>query len=139
MPGVTAAAGCAAYAGIPLTHRDHAQSVRFVTGHRKDNSVDLPWGSLITPGETLVFYMGLVSLAEICSNLTAQGMRADMPAAVISRGTMPDQQVIIGNLSSLPGLVAEQEVAAPSLVIIGTVVTLHPRYHWFASTPLSDL
>ena len=133
VPGVTAAAGCAAYAGIPLTHRDHAQSVRFVTGHRKDNSVDLPWGSLITPGETLVFYMGLVSLADICSNLKAQGMRADMPAAVISRGTMTDQQVIIGNLSSLPGLVSEREVAAPSLVIIGSVVTLHPRYRWFGA------
>ncbi|MCK5874247.1 MAG: uroporphyrinogen-III C-methyltransferase [Alcanivoracaceae bacterium] len=138
VPGVTAAAGCAAYAGIPLTHRDHAQSVRFVTGHRKDNSVDLPWGNLITPGETLVFYMGLVSLADICRNLKAQGMRADMPAAVISRGTMPDQQVIIGSLSSLPDLVSAREVAAPSLVIIGSVVTLHPRYHWFASTPLNN-
>jgi uroporphyrin-III C-methyltransferase/precorrin-2 dehydrogenase/sirohydrochlorin ferrochelatase len=80
--------------------------------------------------------MGLVSLADICSNLKAQGMRADMPAAVISRGTMSDQQVIIGNLSSLPNLVSEREVAAPSLVIIGTVVTLHPRYHWFAGESL---
>jgi uroporphyrin-III C-methyltransferase / precorrin-2 dehydrogenase / sirohydrochlorin ferrochelatase len=131
VPGVTAAAGCAAYAGIPLTHRDHAQSVRFVTGHRKDNSVDLPWGSLITPGETLVFYMGLVSLPEICSNLIAQGMSAEMPAAIVSRGTMQDQQVVIGTLTSLPQRVAEQEVAAPSLLIIGTVVSLHPRYRWF--------
>ena len=132
VPGVTAAAGCAAYAGIPLTHRDHAQSVRFVTGHRKDNSVDLPWGSLITPAETLVFYMGLVSLEDICRNLIAQGMAANMPAAVISRGTMTDQQVIIGTIGNLPEKVAGRDVAAPSLVIIGSVVTLHPRYHWFA-------
>jgi uroporphyrin-III C-methyltransferase / precorrin-2 dehydrogenase / sirohydrochlorin ferrochelatase len=131
VPGVTAAAGCAAYAGIPLTHRDHAQSVRFVTGHRKDGSVDLPWGSLITPAETLVFYMGLVSLGDICTNLQAQGMASDMPAAVISRGTLDDQLVLIGTLADLPEQVAQQAVAAPSLVIVGTVVTLHPRYRWF--------
>jgi uroporphyrin-III C-methyltransferase / precorrin-2 dehydrogenase / sirohydrochlorin ferrochelatase len=134
VPGVTAAAGCAAYAGIPLTHRDHAQSVRFVTGHRKDNSVDLPWGSLITPGETLVFYMGLVSLAEICTNLIAQGMSPEMPAAIVSRGTLEDQQVLIGSIATLPERVAGQEVAAPSLLIIGTVVTLHPRYRWFGQS-----
>ncbi|MDF1630296.1 MAG: siroheme synthase CysG [Alcanivoracaceae bacterium] len=131
VPGVTAAAGCASYAGIPLTHRDHAQSVRFITGHRKDGSVDLPWANLNTVNETLVFYMGLVSLAEICSNLLAQGMATDMPAAIVSRGTLDDQQVIIGNISSLPEKVASMEVAAPSLLIIGSVVTLHPRYRWF--------
>jgi uroporphyrin-III C-methyltransferase / precorrin-2 dehydrogenase / sirohydrochlorin ferrochelatase len=131
VPGVTAAAGCAAYAGIPLTHRDHAQSVRFITGHRKDGSVDLPWGNLNTANETLVFYMGLVSLAEICSNLLAQGMAADMAAAIVSRGTLDDQQVIIGTITSLPEKIASMEVAAPSLLIIGNVVTLHPRYRWF--------
>lgn len=131
VPGVTAAAGCAAYAGIPLTHRDHAQSVRFITGHRKDGSVDLPWGNLNTPNETLVFYMGLVSMAEICSNLAAQGMATDTPAAIVSRGTLDDQQVIIGSITSLPEKVASMEVAAPSLLIIGSVVTLHPRYRWF--------
>lgn len=131
VPGVTAAAGCAAYAGIPLTHRDHAQSVRFITGHRKDGSVDLPWGSLNTVNETLVFYMGLVSLAEICANLLAQGMASDMPAAIVSRGTLTDQQVIIGTLTSLPEKIAGMEVAAPSLLIIGSVVSLHPRYRWF--------
>ncbi|MCC1497775.1 siroheme synthase CysG [Alcanivorax sp. 1008] len=131
VPGVTAAAGCASYAGIPLTHRDHAQSVRFITGHRKDGSVDLPWANLNTVNETLVFYMGLVSLAEICSNLLAQGMATDMPAAIVSRGTLEDQQVIISSISSLPDKVATMEVAAPSLLIIGTVVTLHPRYSWF--------
>ena len=131
VPGVTAAAGCAAYAGIPLTHRDHAQSVRFITGHRKDGSVDLPWSSLNTVNETLVFYMGLVSLAEICANLLAQGMPSDMPAAIVSRGTLTDQQVIIGTLTSLPEKIAGMEVAAPSLLIIGSVVSLHPRYRWF--------
>ncbi|PKM22278.1 MAG: uroporphyrinogen-III C-methyltransferase [Gammaproteobacteria bacterium HGW-Gammaproteobacteria-14] len=131
VPGVTAAAGCAAYAGIPLTHRDHAQSVRFVTGHRKDKSVDLPWASLITPGETLVFYMGLVSLSQICQGLLGAGMDPNMPAAMVSRGTLADQQVLMGSLTTLPDIIAKAEVAAPSLLIIGTVVTLHPRYRWF--------
>src|SRR5690606_29684026 len=110
VPGITAASGCASYAGIPLTHRDFAQSVRFVTGHRKDGSVDLPWASLVTPGETLVFYMGLVSLAQICEQLVAHGMRADMPAALVSRGTTDQQDVIVGTLQTLTEKVAEQEV-----------------------------
>jgi uroporphyrin-III C-methyltransferase / precorrin-2 dehydrogenase / sirohydrochlorin ferrochelatase len=131
VPGVTAAAGCAAYAGIPLTHRDHAQSVRFVTGHRKDGSVSLPWDTLVTPGETLVFYMGLVSLPEISKNLVAQGMRADMPAALISRGTTTQQEVIVGTIGSLPADIAEREVHAPTLIIVGDVVGVYPRYSWF--------
>lgn len=131
VPGVTAAAGCAAYAGIPLTHRDHAQSVRFVTGHRKDGSVSLPWETLVTPGETLVFYMGLVSLPEISKNLVAQGMRSDMPAALISRGTTTQQEVIVGTIGSLPADIAEREVHAPTLIIVGDVVGVYPRYSWF--------
>lgn len=131
VPGITAASGCASYAGIPLTHRDHAQSVRFVTGHRKDGSVDLPWASLVTPGETLVFYMGLVSLAQICEQLVAHGMRADMPAALVSRGTTDQQDVIVGTLETLTGKVAEQEVHAPTLIIVGDVVGVYPRYLWF--------
>jgi uroporphyrin-III C-methyltransferase/precorrin-2 dehydrogenase/sirohydrochlorin ferrochelatase len=131
VPGITAASGCASYAGIPLTHRDHAQSVRFVTGHRKDGSVDLPWASLVTPGETLVFYMGLVSLAQICEQLVAHGMRADMPAALVSRGTTDQQDVIVGTLKTLTDKVAEQEVHAPTLIIVGDVVGVYPRYLWF--------
>ena len=132
VPGVTAAAGCAAYAGIPLTHRDHAQSVRFLTGHRKDGSIDLPWSSLVVPGETLVFYMGLHGLADICSALQQAGMASERPAALVSRGTLEDQRVILGTLASLPALAADAEVPAPSLLIIGEVVSLHPRYHWFS-------
>lgn len=131
VPGITAASGCAAYAGIPLTHRDHAQSVRFITGHRKDGSVKLPHGNLNTSGETLVFYMGLLGLAQICEKLQGQGMAADMPAAIISRGTLPDQQVVMGTVSTLAEKAQSEQVSAPSLVIIGSVVTLHPRYHWF--------
>lgn len=133
VPGVTAAAGCAAYAGIPLTHRDYAQSVRFVTGHRKDGSVSLPWDTLVTPGETLVFYMGLVSLPEISKNLIAHGMRADMPAALISRGTTNDQEVIVGTVGSLPKDIQNREVHAPTLIIVGEVVGVFPRYSWFRS------
>lgn len=131
VPGVTAAAGCAAYAGIPLTHREYAQSVRFVTGHRQDGSVSLPWDTLVTPGETLVFYMGLVSLPEISKNLIAQGMRADMPAALISRGTTTEQEVIVGTIGSLPADIAERKVHAPTLIIVGDVVGVYPRYSWF--------
>lgn len=221
VPGITAASGCAAYAGIPLTHRDYAQSVRFVTGHRKDGSVALPWASLVgaalgtgsdagtgaagavsaraggtqgtrslegfphaedgldessrpglekssrpvardalecaspyeedaqeplagestgereeearpsAAGETLVFYMGLHTLDEICRQLIAHGMPATMPAALVSRGTTDEQEVLTGTLASLPGLVAQREVHAPTLIIVGNVVRLHPRYHWF--------
>lgn len=131
VPGITAASGCAAYAGIPLTHRDHAWSVRFVTGHRKADGEALSWGELVSPGETLVFYMGLVALAEICSQLQAHGMRPDMPAALVSRGTTLEQQVITGTIATLADQVAGQEVHAPTLIIIGDVVSLHPRYRWF--------
>ena len=133
VPGVTAAAGCAAYAGIPLTHREHAQSVRFVTGHRKDGELLLPWENLITPGETLVFYMGLVSVTDICKHLQQQGMAADMPAAMVSRGTLSDQRVVAATLASLPQQVAAAELAAPALLIVGTVVSLYPHYHWFGA------
>ena len=134
VPGVTAAAGCAAYAGIPLTHRDHAQSVRFVTGHRKENGeLDLPWETLITPRETLVFYMALISLEQICANLIDHGLSASTPAALISRGTTDAQQVLTGTLASLPEIVRETVPAAPSLLIIGDVVAMYPRYRWFVA------
>lgn len=130
VPGVTAAAGCAAHSGIPLTHRDHAQSVRFVTGHRKDGSVDLPWENLAITGDTLVFYMGLVSLPEISRQLQKHGMAASTPAALVSRGTTPDQRVIVGDLASLPDLASQTEVKAPTLIIVGDVVSLHSLLNW---------
>jgi uroporphyrin-III C-methyltransferase/precorrin-2 dehydrogenase/sirohydrochlorin ferrochelatase len=131
VPGITAASGCAAYAGIPLTHRDYAQSVRFVTGHLKDGSTDLPWGDLVAPAQTLVFYMGLVGLPIICEQLIKHGRAADTPAALIQQGTTVNQRVFTGTLADLPRLVAEHEVHAPTLVIVGEVVQLREKLAWF--------
>ncbi len=131
VPGITAASGCSAYAGIPLTHRDYAQSVRFVTGHLKDNSCNLPWGDLVAPGQTLVFYMGLVGLPVICEQLIRHGCAADMPAALVQQGTTPSQRVFTGTLADLPQLVAQHEVHAPTLVIVGEVVRLRDKLAWF--------
>ncbi|WP_120995312.1 siroheme synthase CysG [Stutzerimonas urumqiensis] len=131
VPGITAASGCAAYAGIPLTHRDHAQSVRFVTGHLKDGSCDLPWQQLAAPGQTLVFYMGLVGLPVICAQLIAQGMAATTPAALVQQGTTSNQRVLTGTLAELPGIVAAEEVQAPTLLIVGDVVRLREKLAWF--------
>ena len=135
VPGVTAASGCASYAGIPLTHRDHAQSVRFITGHRReDGELDLPWDRLVVPRETLVFYMGLRSLPDICARLREHGMSADMPAALISRGTTDAQEVIVGTLETLPEEVERHQPGPPALVIVGTVVHLRNQYQWFGSS-----
>ncbi len=130
VPGITAASGCAAYAGIPLTHRDHAQSVRFVTGHLKNDTCDLPWKDFVQNNQTLVFYMGLVGLPIICRQLIANGMSPDMPVALVSRGTTPQQQVVTGDLSNIVERVEDNEVPAPTLVIIGRVVTLRSRLDW---------
>ncbi|MCY1345763.1 Siroheme synthase [compost metagenome] len=131
VPGITAASGCAAYAGIPLTHRDHAQSVRFVTGHLKDGSCDLPWADLVAPGQTLVFYMGLVGLPLICEQLIRHGRAADTPAALVQQGTTSRQRVFTGTLADLPALVARHDVHAPTLVIVGEVVRLRDKLAWF--------
>lgn len=130
IPGITAASGCAAYAGIPLTHRDYAQSVRFVTGHLKDDTSDLPWGDFVQNNQTLVFYMGLVGLPVIVRELMAHGMRGSMPVALVSRGTTPDQQVVVGDLTSIVDNVAQSEVQAPTLIIIGEVVGLRNKLDW---------
>ncbi|MFO7704215.1 MAG: siroheme synthase CysG [Halopseudomonas sp.] len=132
VPGITAANGCSAYAGIPLTHRDYAQSVRFVTGHLKDGTTNLPWADLVAPGQTLVFYMGLVGLPDICQQLIKHGRAADTPMALIQQGTTANQKVLIGSLSSLPGLVANTEITPPTLLIVGEVVKLHSKLKWFA-------
>ncbi len=131
VPGITAASGCAAYAGIPLTHRDYAQSVRFVTGHLKDGTSDLPWHDLVAPAQTLVFYMGLIGLPIICNELIKHGRAADTPAALIQQGTTINQRVFTGTLADLPKLVAEHEVHAPTLVIVGEVVQLREKLAWF--------
>ncbi|WP_145128263.1 siroheme synthase CysG [Pseudomonas sp. URMO17WK12:I11] len=131
VPGITAASGCAAYGGIPLTHRDHAQSVRFVTGHLKDGSSNLPWDDLVAPAQTLVFYMGLVGLPTICEELIRHGRAASTPAALIQQGTTRNQRVFTGTLADLPALVARHEVHAPTLVIVGEVVQLRDKLAWF--------
>lgn len=127
VPGITAAAGCAASAGIPLTHRDHAQSVRFVTGHTKKDDMGLDWRALVAEGQTLVFYMGLANVERICASLKAHGMSADMPAAVIERGTLPEQRVFAGTLATLADIVRSEQPRSPSLIVVGEVVNLRER------------
>lgn len=132
VPGITAASGCASYAGIPLTHRDYAQSVRFVTGHLKDNSSNLPWHELVHNDQTVVFYMGLNSLEHICSSLVAHGRAATTPIALIQKGTTVEQKVWTGTLASMPGIIAGEQVKAPTLIIVGEVVGLHEQLSWFS-------
>ncbi len=131
VPGITAASGCASYAGIPLTHRDYAQSVRFVTGQLKDGSIDLDWASLAQPQQTVVIYMGLQGLPVICKQLIAHGAAASLSVALVQQGTTVHQQVITGTLATLPALIAEKEIHAPTLLIVGEVVSLHKQLVWF--------
>ena len=131
VPGITAASGCASYAGIPLTHRDHAQSVRFIAGHRRDDDLNLPWEELAAPGQTLVFYMGLNGLETICHQLMTHGMDAATPAALIEKGTTARQRTFVGNLADLPEKVRLGEARAPTLIIVGHVVGLHHKLKWF--------
>jgi len=130
VPGITAASGCAAYAGIPLTHRDYAQSVRFLTGHLKEGSPELPWSELVYENQTLVLYMGLVGLESICEKLIAHGQRADMPVALISKGTTPEQKVVVGTLANIASKVEQHQIQAPTLTIIGEVVSLREQLQW---------
>lgn len=135
VPGITAASGCAAYAGIPLTHRDYAQSCVFVTGHaRKDGELELHWDQLARRGQTVVFYMGLQTLAQICAALREHGLPADWPAAVIESGTSPQQRVLNGTLATLPQRVVEAGVKGPSLLIVGEVVKLRDKLAWFGKS-----
>lgn len=128
VPGITAANACASYAGIPLTHRDYAQSVRFLTGHSTHGQVHLPWETLLREDETLVFYMPLSGLKIICQQLITHGRDPATPAALITHGTLPEQQTIIGTLSNLPTRVTT--VSPPTLLIIGKVVHVHQSLHW---------
>ncbi len=130
VPGITAASGCSAYAGIPLTHRDYAQSVRFLTGHLKEGSPELPWNELVYENQTLVLYMGLVGLEKISQELIAHGQRPDMPVALISKGTTPEQKVLVGTLADIASKVTQYEIHAPTLTIIGEVVCLREQLQW---------
>ena len=127
VPGVSAANGISFYTGIPLTHRDYAQAVTFVTGHLKDGSSDLDWSALARPGHTLVIYMGLEALAEICRQLIAHGLPNSHPVAVIYKGTTKDQKVCVGTLSSITSLARDAGLKPPSLIIVGEVVRLHDK------------
>ncbi|GAA6133405.1 siroheme synthase CysG [Oceaniserpentilla sp. 4NH20-0058] len=137
VPGITAAAGCSSYAGIPLTHRDYAQSVRFVTGHLKDDTSDLPWSELAYLNQTIVFYMGLMGLPVICKKLIENGMPKETPIALVQQGTTPNQKVIIATLDTMVETLKTQEVSAPTLIIVGEVVSLHDKLKWFS--PIKDL
>ena len=131
VPGITAACGVASYAGIPLTHRDYAQSCLFVTGHLKDGSCDLDWPALTRPRQTVVIYMGLGGLAEICAQLIAHGHPPSMPAAVVQQGTTRAQRVVCATLADLPAQVAQAGLQSPCLIIVGEVVRLHDQLAWF--------
>ncbi len=135
VPGVTAANGCAAYAGIPLTHRDHAQACVFVTGHEKDGELKLNWKSLIQPRQTVVLYMGLSSLGAITRGFLANGADPATPAAVIENGTRNGQRVITGTLESLLDKASMAKVKSPALIIVGSVVSLRDKLSWFDNRP----
>ena len=131
VPGITAASGCASYAGIPLTHRDHAQSVRFLTGHLKDNTLNLDWANLIQEQETLVFYMGLLGIKTICEQLIDHGMDAEMPIAVVQQGTTKTQRVVTADLKTMPAVADTEKLNAPTIIIIGRVVGLRNSLDWY--------
>jgi uroporphyrin-III C-methyltransferase/precorrin-2 dehydrogenase/sirohydrochlorin ferrochelatase len=131
VPGVTAALGCAAYAGIPLTHRDHAQSCVFITGRGATGEPDLDWAALARPGQTVVVYMGLDALARLCSRLRSHGARPNTPVAIIENGTRPDQRVAFSTLANASDDAAAAGFAGPVLIIIGAVVGLRERLAWF--------
>ena len=139
VPGITAACGVASYAGIPLTHRDFAQSCTFVTGHLKDGSCDLDWPALTRARQTVVIYMGLSGLATICAQLIAHGLPADWPAAVVAQGTLASQREVCATLGTLADAVARAGLQSPCLTIVGEVVRLRADLGWFEGRASADL
>ncbi|HHN72969.1 MAG TPA: uroporphyrinogen-III C-methyltransferase, partial [Thermopetrobacter sp.] len=131
VPGITAAAGCAAYAGIPLTHRDHAQSCLFVTAHGRNGILDLDWEQILRPGQTVAIYMGLRILPELAAAFLEHGAEPTMPAAVIEKGTRPGQRVITGTLADIAEKARAAGFSGPAMIIVGTVVTLRDRLAWY--------
>lgn len=131
VPGVTAATGVAAYAGIPLTHRDYAHACVFVTGHLKDGTMNLDWAALARPQQTLVVYMGLLGLPVLCQQLIVHGLAASTPAAVVQHGTRNDQRVVCGTLADLPLAAMKGGLKPPTLIIVGEVVRLRAQLNWF--------
>ena len=131
VPGITSASGCSAYSGIPLTHRDHAQSCIFVTGHLKKGKLDLNWEKLIQPNQTIVFYMGLVSIDIICSQLIKFGLDPKTPCALVEQGTTRNQKVYASTIDEMNNLVKKEKPSAPTIFIIGHVVTLREKLNWY--------
>jgi uroporphyrin-III C-methyltransferase/precorrin-2 dehydrogenase/sirohydrochlorin ferrochelatase len=131
VPGITAAAGVASYAGIPLTHRDYAQSVAFVTGHLKENTFNMNWEGIARQDQTIVIYMGLKGLPLLCEALIKHGLKSDTPAAIIQHGTLPTQRVITGTLDTLPSLAEAAQLKPPTLIIVGNVVKLREKLGWY--------
>ena len=138
VPGISAANGVGAYAGIPLTHRDHAHSVLFVTGHTRHGEPDLNWTAICQPKQTIVIYMGLKPLRALCRKLVEHGLPADLPAAAIESGTLAEQRVVAGTLASLPDLTEPIDFDGPVLLIVGSVVTLRDRLSWFEEADRPD-
>ncbi len=130
VPGITAANGCSSYAGIPLTHRDYAQSCVFVTGHLKNGSVDLNWKALAHPNQTVVFYMGLHGAPTLCKEMVAHGLPSSTPVALVEQGTTPQQRVLIATLDTLLDVIENEDIKPPTLIIVGEVVTLHDKLKW---------
>ena len=147
VPGITAAAGCSAYAGIPLTHRDHAQAIQFVTGHCKKDGQELDWQSLAKANQTLAIYMGVIKSPHIQSELLKYGRKADTPVAIIENGTRKNQRVVTGQLGELADLIQRNSIISPALLIIGEVAALHSQLAWFGKNeqtssfaqPLTDV
>jgi len=147
VPGITAAAGCSAYAGIPLTHRDHAQAIQFVTGHCKKDGQELDWQSLAKANQTLAIYMGVIKSPHIQGELLKHGRKADTPVAIIENGTRKNQRVVTGQLGELADLIERNSIISPALLIIGEVAALHSQLAWFGKNeqtssfaqPLTDV
>lgn len=131
VPGITAAAGCSSYSGIPLTHRDFAQAVIFVTGHLKDGTTNLNWNMLSHKNQTVVFYMGLKGLKHICEKLIEHGASKDLPIALVEQGTKQTQKIHTGTLSTMPAMAEKTTIKPPTIIIVGEVVTLHDKLAWF--------
>jgi uroporphyrin-III C-methyltransferase/precorrin-2 dehydrogenase/sirohydrochlorin ferrochelatase len=131
IPGITAAAGCAAYAGMPLTHRDHAHTLSFVTGHADKSGKEPDWRALAAAGHTSVFYMGLARLGHILDRLAEHGAAPDLPAGIIAQGTLPEQRVIVATLATLEHAAARANLESPVLLVVGEVAALHASLAWF--------
>jgi len=138
VPGITAASGCATYSGIPLTHRDYAQSVVFATGHLQDGTVDLNWKALAHPNQTIVFYMGLHGVGVVSARLIEHGLPADTPVALIQQGTTQNQRVVVTTLAELEQTVRDEALKPPTIIIVGRVVELHKTLQWFQPLPGAD-